>query len=116
MSAAPLSTIPGLPGDDSAALLRVLAANPRVEQVWLYGSRAMQRHRAGSDIDLSLEGASLDHSDLLQLLGDVDELLLAWTVDLSLRHQLPAALEAHLQRVGIPLLNAGPTGTSTAPP
>ena len=64
MSAAPLSTIPGLPGDDSAELLRVLAANPRVEQVWLYGSRAMQRHRAGSDIDLSLEGANLDHSDL----------------------------------------------------
>ena len=54
-----------------------------------------------SDIDPSLEGASLDHSDLLQLRGDVDE--------------LAAALEAHLQRVGIPLLNAGPTGTPRTP-
>ena len=64
----------------------------------------MGRERPGSDIDLSLEGPSFTNADLLQLLDAVDELLLAWTVDLSLRHQLPAALEAHLQRVGRPLI------------
>ena len=30
----------------------------------------------------------------------VDDLLLPWQVDLVLRHELPADLEAHLQRVG----------------
>ena len=104
MSGPSCCTIPGLPEDASAALLRVLAAHPNVEQVWLYGSRAMNRHRPGSDIDLSLEGAGLDHRDLLELMGEVDDLLLAWRVDLSLRHQLPPELEAHLQRVGRPLL------------
>ena len=100
------SPIPGLSADAATALLRLLAAHPGVEQVWLYGSRAMQRHRTGSDIDLSLEGSGLNHSDLLQLMGEVDELLLAWRVDLSLRHQLPPELEAHLRRVGRPLLPA----------
>ena len=99
-----LATIPGLPAEASSALLCTLAAHPGVEQVWLYGSRAMGRERPGSDIDLSLEGPALTHADLLQLLDAVDELLLAWKVDLSLRHQLPAELEAHLQRVGRPLI------------
>ena len=31
----------------------------------------------------------------------VDDLLLPWQVDLVLRHELPADLEAHLQRVGL---------------
>lgn len=107
-----LAAIPGLPAEASTALLRLLAAHPGVEQVWLYGSRAMERHRPGSDIDLSLEGSGLDHRDLLQLLAEVDELLLAWTVDLSLRHQLPPELEAHLRRVGRPLLGAPAPATA----
>ena len=107
-----LATIPGLPAEASTALLSTLTAHPGVKQVWLYGSRAMGRERPGSDIDLSLEGSSLTHADLLQLLDAVDELLLAWTVDLSLRHQLPAALEAHLQRVGQPLIQRPQQATS----
>lgn len=100
--------IPGLPAEASQALVQCLAQHPGVEQIWLYGSRAMNRHRSGSDIDLCLEGAALGHRDLLQLMDGVDELLLAWSVDLSLRHNLPEPLEAHLQRVGRPLL-PGPT-------
>lgn len=96
--------IPGLPRADSDRLTAALADYPGVEEIWLYGSRAMGRERPGSDIDLSLEGMELTHRDLLHLMDQVDDLLLAWKVDLSIRHQLPAELEAHLQRVGIPLL------------
>ena len=64
------------------------------------------------DIDLSLEGPSFTNADLLQLLDAVDELLMGWTVDLSLRHQLPAALEAHLQRAGQPLIQRPQQATS----
>jgi predicted nucleotidyltransferase len=110
-----LAPIPGLPTEASTALLETLASYPGVNQVWLYGSRAMGRERLGSDIDLSLEGPSLSHADLLQLMDAVDELLLAWKVDLTLRHQLPAELMAHLQRVGLPLLSseAGSSSPST---
>ena len=107
-----LQTIPGLPAEASTALLETLSRSPKVKQVWLYGSRAMGRERLGSDVDLCLEGPSLTHADLLLLLEAIDELLLAWSVDLSLRHQLPAALEAHVQRVGVPLLDVSQGLTS----
>lgn len=50
-----LETFPGLPPEASARLLAVLSAEPAVQEVWLYGSRAMGRHRPGSDINLSLQ-------------------------------------------------------------
>jgi len=94
---------PGIPGIPDAAehrLLDLLTAQPRLEALWLFGSRAMGRHRSGSDIDLCLEGPLLRHIDRLRLLAAVEELLLPWQVDLVLRYELPAELEAHLQRVG----------------
>ena len=97
--------IPGIPAEASQRLVETLAAHPGVAQIWLYGSRAMGRERPGSDIDLSLEGMELTHRDLLLLMDQLDDLLLAWKVDLSRSHQLPAELEAHLQPVGIPLLS-----------
>ena len=42
----------------------------------------------------------LSHSDRLRLLNAVDDLCLPWQVDLVLRHELPAELETHVQRVG----------------
>jgi len=60
----------------------------------------MGRHKRGSDIDLCLEGQQLSHRDRVQLMAAVDDLLLPWRVDLVLRHQLSADLEAHVQRVG----------------
>jgi len=92
--------IPGIPEARVKQLLQVLARHPHVEAVWLFGSRAMGRHQQGSDIDLCLEGAELSHSDRLQLMAAVDDLLMPWRVDLVLRNELPAELEAHLQRVG----------------
>jgi predicted nucleotidyltransferase len=68
--------------------------------MWLFGSRAMGRHQPGSDIDLCLEGGLLGHRERLRLMAAVDDLLLPWRVDLVLRHELPADLEAHVQRAG----------------
>ena len=51
--------IPGLPDADSAAVLAVLMQQPGLEQVLLYGSRAMGRHHSGSDVDLCLVAPSL---------------------------------------------------------
>lgn len=101
------STMPGAPGISGIPeaaqqhLLELLTASPRLQALWLFGSRAMGRHQSGSDIDLCLEGPQLCHTDRLQLLAAVDDLLLPWQVDLVLRHELPEDLEDHLQRVGI---------------
>ncbi|MCX5967177.1 MAG: nucleotidyltransferase domain-containing protein [Cyanobacteria bacterium] len=54
----------------SVRLAVLLSAEPAVQEVWLYGSRAMGRHRPGSAIDLSL------------------------------LHELPESLAQHVARVG----------------
>lgn len=100
----PVALIPGLPVPAAEALLAALGTCPRVEEVWLYGSRAMGRHRRGSDIDLTLMGHQLSHRDRLDLMEAIDTLMLPWTVDLSLFAELPADLKAHVDRVGLRLL------------
>jgi predicted nucleotidyltransferase len=92
--------IPGIPEDARKRLLSVLSAAPNLQAVWLFGSRAMGRYQPGSDIDICLEGPRLSHADRLRLMVAVDDLLLPWKVDLVPRHELPADLEAHVQRVG----------------
>ena len=95
------SGIPGIPEHRQHQLHQLFAAQPRIEAVWLFGSRAIGRYQEGSDIDLCLEAPQLSHDDRLRLMAAIDDLLLPWSVDLLLRHELPADLEAHLQRVGV---------------
>ncbi len=78
----------------------LFAAETQLEEVWLFGSRAMGRHQDGSDIDCCLVGDQLGHSDRLRLMAAIDDLLLPWQVDLALRQELPQDLLAHLERVG----------------
>jgi predicted nucleotidyltransferase len=100
LKAHPDPAIPGLPAEVSARILALLLADPAVREVWLYGSRAMGRHRPGSDIDLTLVAPALAHHNRLQLMHDLDDLLLPWSIDLSLHHELPGPLREHVARVG----------------
>ena len=70
------AAIPGLSPEASARLLALLRAEPAVQEVWLYGSRAMGCHRPGSDIDLTLVAPGLSHQDRLRLMAALDDLLL----------------------------------------
>ena len=94
------SPIPGIPQEAQLKLLGLLATQPQLQEVWLFGSRAMGRYQPASDIDLCLEAPLLSHSDRLRLMAAVDNLLLPWRVDIALRHELPDDLKAHVQRVG----------------
>ena len=113
-AAEPIGAIPGLPAEASARLLALLSAEPAVLEVWLYGSRAMGRHRPGSDIDLTLVAPGLSHRDRLRLMAAIDDLLLPWSLDLSLHHELPDSLRQHVARVGLRLLPPAPTPLSPA--
>ena len=92
--------IPGVPEPSCQRLAEVLLSQPGLEQAWLFGSRAMGRHRPGSDLDLCLIGDAITHLDRLRLMHAIDELLLPWSVDLALWHELPEDLRGHLQRAG----------------
>ncbi len=84
----------------SVRLAVLLGAEPAVHEVWLYGSRALGRHRPGSASDLTLVAQGLNHQSRLRLMGAFDDLLLPWSIDLSLRHELPESLAQHVARVG----------------
>lgn len=81
-----------------------MAGHPEVDAAILYGSRALGRHRPGSDIDLTLEGPELDGRALARIDGELEDLLLPWRFDLSIRHQLSSdPLIDHIARVGVPV-------------
>ena len=101
--------IPGIPQADSQQLLELIRSHPHVEKVVLYGSRALGRQRAGSDIDLCLEAPSMKLGELLELGAQLDDLLLPWTIDLQLRHLIEhEGLLAHIERAGQLLWECSP--------
>lgn len=91
--------------DRALALLQGLfSADPRIERAIVYGSRAKGNFRHGSDIDITLDAPSMDWDGFLHLCSAVDDLMLPWHVDLSLRSHIdnPDLLD-HIARVGKPL-------------
>jgi uncharacterized protein len=82
----------------------VLAHYPQVETAVLYGSRAKGNYKPGSDIDLTLYGGEeLTLAVLLRLMSEIDDLLLPYSVDLSIFHTIndPDLIDP-IKRVGVP--------------
>lgn len=71
-------TSTGLRGLDIQLIHNVLRQYPKVTEAILYGSRANGNYRPGSDIDLTLRGDQLSHSDLLDIEQSLDDLLLPY--------------------------------------
>ncbi len=91
----------GLSAATVAKIHGVLSQHPEVEQAILYGSRAKGNYKNGSDIDLTLVGTGLGYDDLLKIMGELDDLLLPYTIDLSILHKIDhEGLREHIQRVG----------------
>ena len=94
----------GLPESVIARIIAVFAAVPEIEQVILYGSRAKGNFKNGSDIDLVIRGEAVSHNNLLSMEHQLDDLLLPYSIDLSLLHQITDAdLLGHINRVGVVL-------------
>lgn len=99
----------GLPETAVQKIRAVLSRYPQVEQTILYGSCAKGNYKRGSDIDLTLRGgADLTLNVIYKILDDLDELLLPYTIDLSIFNDIgdPDVLE-HIQRVGVTFYEKG---------
>lgn len=91
----------GLKPHTISAIQNVFARHPEIKQAVLYGSRAKGTQRPGSDIDLTLFGEALTYTQLDRIETEIDDLLLPYTVDLSLHTQIDNAdLLDHIRRVG----------------
>jgi predicted nucleotidyltransferase len=91
--------------------LRGFHPPPQVEEAILYGSRAKGNYQNGSDIDLTLRGGpDLTLNVIYKILNDLDELLLPYTIDLSIFDDIsdPDVI-GHIQRVGITFYRKGET-------
>ena len=89
----------------------VLAQHPSVQRAVIYGSRAKGNFKPGSDIDLTLfaaEGKDINHRELADILDEVDDLLLPYTMDLSVfEHLNHDKLREHIERVGVVFYRRG---------
>jgi uncharacterized protein len=75
---------------------------PEVEEVWLFGSRAMGNFRNGSDIDLALKGPQIQHNTILRILVALDDLWLPYKFDvLHYERVEDKAVREHIDRHGI---------------
>ena len=106
----------GIPQADSQRLLELIRTHPHVHNVVLYGSRALGRQRAGSDIDICLVAPSMALGELLELGAALDDLLLPWQIDLQLRHLIAhKGLVAHIERAGQLLWERSPNPRDPQP-
>lgn len=92
----------GLSDSTIRKIRAILKKYEQVDQAILYGSRAKGNFKDGSDIDLTLRGEGLTLNVLYRILDDIDDLLLPYTIDLSILNDIedPDVLE-HIRRVGV---------------
>ena len=61
---------------------------PAVEDILIYGSRAKGTFRQFSDIDITLKGKELRHTDLFAVYNRIDDLNLPYEIDLSIKEEI----------------------------
>ncbi|HET8753260.1 MAG TPA: nucleotidyltransferase domain-containing protein [Salinimicrobium sp.] len=91
----------GLKEETVAKINSVFKKHPEVEEVIIYGSRAKENYRDGSDIDLSIKGGLMTNSVLSKINCEIDELNTPYLFDISILDQLNSSdLKEHIHRVG----------------
>ena len=92
----------GLSDSTVGKICAIFSEFPGIERAILYGSRAKGNFKQGSDIDLTLYGASLTPRLCATIAETLDELMLPYEVDLSLFDSLDSLeLREHIARVGV---------------
>ncbi|GJM65004.1 nucleotidyltransferase domain-containing protein [Persicobacter diffluens] len=91
----------GLSDQEINNIRLVFSTHTEIEKVILYGSRAKGNYRPNSDIDLTIVGEGVDTLQCFQIENELDDLLLPYTIDLSVFHQIDNPdLKDHIERCG----------------
>lgn len=97
----------GLRSDDLQHVRHVFVSFPQVRKVILFGSRAMERHKPGSDIDLAIVGDNLRLNDLLEIGTALEQLGMLYKFDIQNYNTIGNPdVRAHIDRVGKVLYQA----------
>jgi len=99
----------GLKDEHYAAILGVLSANPMVERIVLFGSRATGTFTADSDVDICLHGDRLTLTDQGSLSAALEALPVPQSVDVVLFRRIESgALIERIRREGKLLWSRAP--------
>lgn len=93
----------GLLDEDMEAIAAVLSQEPKVEQAFIFGSRAKGNFRNGSDVDLALKGEELDFNTISRISYQLnEETTMPYQFDVLNYHTIKEpALIKHIDRAGI---------------
>ena len=92
----------GLKPEHRQAIIETLSANPKVERIVLFGSRATGTFTLTSDVDLALFGDDLTLSDQAALAEAVAELSVPQRVDILIYHRIASqALREEIRKHGV---------------
>lgn len=62
----------GLRNSDMVFLENLFSGTPEIEKVFVFGSRARGDFKRGSDLDLAIEGAKVNHEILIKLKSKIE--------------------------------------------
>lgn len=81
----------GIPAEIWKSIADTILECDKVSDILVYGSRAKGSYHKFSDIDLTLIGEKIRHSDLLEIYNRIEELNLPYEIDLSIYSELDYA-------------------------
>lgn len=93
----------GLLETDLEIIVQTLSQYSKVEQAYIFGSRAKGNYKNGSDVDIAIKGADLDFDTVSQISFLLnEETSMPYHFDIVNYHSIqePALLD-HIDRVGI---------------
>jgi predicted nucleotidyltransferase len=82
------------------AFLKILEAHPRVEEIILFGSRAIGDHRERSDVDLAIRGSLLSPEDWTVLKGEASNAESLYWISLVDFDRSPSPIQSRIRTLG----------------
>jgi len=93
----------GLRPSDISEIISILTQFPEIEQAVIFGSRAKNSYREGSDVDIALSGSSVNFdvvSRVHALLEDESKMPYLFDI-VDYTHLNHKELREHIERVGV---------------
>ena len=94
----------GLTEEDFRTIRNEIDKIADIEAVVLFGSRAKEIQKRGSDVDLALSGSNLSRKDVVHLSYNLNqETYLPYHFDIMSLSDADKTIRNHIARVGIPI-------------
>ncbi|MBL4899944.1 MAG: nucleotidyltransferase domain-containing protein [Colwellia sp.] len=92
----------GLKPHHKKLIIDIISQNNHVEEITLFGSRAIHTFKQNSDIDLVLSGSNVNLSDIATIKAALEQTSLPYQVDLLIKHKIDNKnLLLHIANFGI---------------